>query len=293
MVMFRDDWVKFGFGMDGRPSNVFTIDYSAATPHPSLAHPLDIARDVCWRLYDEHGEMTVMLSGGVDSQAVAFAFKMAGTPVRFLRGRYNGGLNDHDIHSSDAFYDAHRIEIEDVEVDILGFHDNELLDWGKRYSCSSPHILCHMKLASIARGPVVFSGCVVSPDGIVGGLGYQTFGLERYARLSGQPVIGYFLTHDSHLHYAMGRVPAALDASLPVYERKCRIYQESGFPVMPQPEKFHGFEKVKDHYDDRVISLRDRLKHKASSSSRPYDMLFRYPLLDDIDDENIFPVYTR
>lgn len=292
--MFRNDWVKFGFGLYGSADNVFTIDYSDAQPHPTLSHPLDIAREVCWRLYDEHGPMTVLLSGGVDSQAVAFAFKMAGTPVRFLRARYNGGLNDHDIHSSDAFYEAHGIEIEDVEVDILTFHETELLDWGRRYDCASPHILCHMKLASIARGPVVFSGCVVSPDGLIGGLDYGTFGLERYGRLSGQPCVGYFLTHDPHLHYSMGLVPAALDGTIEPYERKCRIYQECGFPVMPQPVKFHGFEKVKEHYDDRVIPMKDRIRHKNASSSRPYDLLFRYPLLKDgVNPETTFPIYTR
>ncbi len=291
--MFRDDWVKFGFGMDGRAANVFTIDYSAATPHPTLTHPLDIAREVCWKLYDDLGEVTVMLSGGVDSQAVAFAYKMSGVPCRFLRGRYNGGLNDHDIHSSDAFYEEHGIEIDTVEVDILGFHEHELLDWGKRYACSSPHILCHMKLASITRGPVVFSGCVVSPDGAVGGLGYHTFGLERYGEMSGQPVVGFFLTYDPHLHYAMGLVPAALDASMPVYERKCRMYQECGFPVIPQVEKLHGFEKVKDYYDDRVIPPRDRLRFKQGQSSRPYDLLFRYPLRDGTHDENSLPIYRR
>lgn len=292
--MFRDDWVKFGYGMAGLPTNSFAIDYSAAQPHPTLTHPLDIAREVCWRLYDQLGEMTVLLSGGVDSQASAFAFKMAGVPVRFLRARYNGGLNDHDIHSSDAFYEAHAIEIEDVDVDILTFHETELLDWGKRYDCASPHLLCHMKLASIARGPVVFSGCVVSPDGHVGGLTYDTFALERYGRLSGQPCVGYFFTYDPHLHYSMGLVPAALDGSIEPYERKCRIYQECGFPVIPQEVKFHGFEKVKDHYDGHPISMKDRLRHKNASSARPYDLMFRYPLLRKGDSpESTFPIYTR
>lgn len=280
--MFKNDWVKYGFSLYGAPSNHFVIDYRGAV-HDGPETPLELAQKVAWDLHHTYGPLTIMLSGGVDSQACAYAFKTAGVPVRFVMARYNDGMNDHDIMSSESFYLTHEIEREIMEVDILAFHETELRLWAERYFCSSPHMLSHMKIASLIEGTVVFSGCLVTSDGFVGNLDYRTFGLERYDERSNQTVIGYFFSYDPALHASFSRCPSATSAAnMDNYVRKCRIYEEAGFPVHPQVSKLHGFEKIKEHYDGVKIPTRERLKHKNRGSNRPYDLMFRFALEDSV-----------
>lgn len=279
--MFKDDWVKYGFGLYGAAPNHFIIDYRGAV-HDGPQTPLELAQKVAWELHHDHGPLTVMLSGGVDSQACAYAFKTAGVPVRFVMARYNNGMNDHDILSSEEFYTAHGIEREIIDVDILSFHENELRLWAERYFCTSPHLLSHMRIAAQVGGAVVFSGCVVTSDDAVGRLDYQTFALERYRERSDQPVIGYFFSYDPALHAAFSALPSASRKATNVeaYSRKCAIYREGGFPVIPQVSKLHGFEKVKEHYDGAALPFEDRIKYKERGSKRPYDFFFRFALED-------------
>lgn len=280
--MFRDGWVKYGFGPDLEPmskSLPFVIDYRDATPHPKLTHPLKIAQEVCRQMYDSLPKpLTLMVSGGVDSQAMTYAFVTAGVPVRLVMARYQPrGINDHDIVAT--FYREHGLSLDFIEFDVLKFHEEEILDWGIRYQNNSPHIITHMKIASMLdSGTVISAGCVVNREPI-GTMSYSVFGMERYARISGQNVIGYFFNYDPHLLWAMNDLKPIQSG---IYETKCDLYRQAGFPVVPQPNKLHGFEKVKDLYDERRVDPQRRLQFVGQPSQRPYDLLFRYPLVKSV-----------
>lgn len=279
-MMFKDNWVKFGFGdrLSQNPSRTkpFIIDYSAARSHTTLTKPIDIAHEDCWTIYKTMPKpITLMVSGGVDSQAMAYAFKTSGVPdVRYVWARYNDGLNDHDFETS-SFYAEHGIDVEVMDFDVIGFHENELLEWAKTYRNNSPHILTHCRIASLLEGTVVSSGTAVTRQGM-GGMNYSVFGLERYSRLSGQPIIGFFLSFSAELCHSM----LDINTSEILYEHKCKVFREAGFPILPQSKKLHGFENLKAHYDSVQIPAKVRLRYSKNESQRPYDLLFRYPLTE-------------
>lgn len=285
MVMFRDNWLKFGFGDDLGPqaSNApFVIDYSGACPHPTLdgASIMEIAHDACRHIHKtRQGPLTLMVSGGVDSQAMAYAFKTSGVPCRYISARYNGGLNDHDIFST-TFYEDNDIPIDVIDIDLRYFHEVEMKGWANTYQNYSPHLLAHCKIASMVKeGTVISSGAIVTRQNL-SETSYSVFGLERYARISRQSVIGFFFSYCPHLVYATRDL--LVDQLDDLYSAKVEVYLRAGFPVIAQETKFHGFEKIKELYDDVEIDAKIRRRYSNRRSSRPYDLLFRYPLADAV-----------
>jgi hypothetical protein len=282
--MFRDDWMKWGFG-DGMLAHSvnepFVIDYSAAQ-HLDNRTGLEYAIEAAQHIYESMPQpLTLMVSGGVDSQAMAYAFKRSGVPFRAVSAIYNDGLNEHDLRTR-SFYRSHDIEVEELPIDIIAFHRGEMFEWAEKYQNNSPHLLSHMLIASKLPGTVVSSGCVVRRPNI-GPMNYSVFGLERYSRISGQPMIGYFFNYDPRLLrscYEVAIPPAdpTKDVTDAAYDRKVAIYRAAGFPVERQHAKLHGFERLKEHFDSTPVSVQTRLRYKEKDSSRPYDLLFRYPL---------------
>lgn len=282
--MYRNGWVKWGFGPnleDFSPRSSFQIDYRAA--QPSKFQSLDLAHQACHDIADRYQEITLMLSGGVDSQALAYAFKTSGVKTRYLSTKYTGDFNLHDIADSD-FYHDNDIPVEFNEINILDFHTDELFDWARRFSCHSPHILTHMKIASqIESGVAVGAGCCVTRDGVLGAMNYSVFGLQRYGVRSGQALIPFFFSYTPELHYSFSQTEVGRSNVYPdPYDWKCEIYRAAGYPVVAQPMKFHGFERLKEHFDSHHVDKATRLKYKDRPSSRPYDLLFRHPLETEI-----------
>lgn len=280
--MFRDDWLRFGFGDDfGPPTTAapFVIDYSAAKPHPiPQASVVEIAHDACRHIHNtRQGPLTLMVSGGVDSQAMAYAFHTSGVPCRYVMARYNNGLNDHDIFAT-SFYEDQGIPVEIIDLDLIHFHEVEMTGWANAYQNNSPHLLTHCKIASMVReGTVVSSGAIVTRQGL-SDMSYSVFGLERFARITKQSIIGFFFAYCPHLVYATRDI--LVERLNNFYEAKIEVYHRAGFPVIPQSGKLHGFERVKEMFDDHVVDAATRKRYLRRNSARPYDLLFRYPLTD-------------
>lgn len=284
--MFRDDWVKWGFGptlsQTFDPTETFVMDWSGAYPDEQHRSCLDIAIESARHIYETMPKpISLLLSGGVDSQAMAYAFKLAGVPFDAYYARYPNGLNDIELDTF-SFYRDHDIKVEIVDVDIVDFHHNELLDWAHRYQNNSPHFLSHMKIASQFPGTILMSGCAVLPYGI-GNINWSGFGLERYSRISGQPIIGFFLSYDPRLFWEFYNMQIERDVEkMTTYEYKVIAYQKGGFPVIPQVAKIHGFERFKEECDSIAVDVKTRFRYRNKDSARAYDLLFRYPLEDAI-----------
>jgi hypothetical protein len=277
--------IKYGFGesLEKFSSKLpFVIDYSAVTKHSHLTESLDITIEYC-REIASHTPLPIalMLSGGVDSQAMAYAFHRSGIKTRNVMASYPSRINIHDMDRT--FYDRNGISIEVMDVDIVDFHEREIFDWAKIYGISSPHILSHCKIASILKNYfVVSSGCIMGHPKIGGSgkMNYSVFGLTRFSEISGQKMIGYFFNQNPHLVYSTlsTDIDIEFDEAMDVYDAKCRLYHASGFPVIPQTEKTHGFEKLKNYYDSHTVPIATRLRYATEDSNRSYDLLFRYPL---------------
>jgi hypothetical protein len=273
------DWIGTGFGPDllpESPSLPFILDLRAAAPHPSETDPVKLAVLAAQRIYETSPEpLSLMVSGGIDSQAMAYAFKKSGVPFRAFFVRYEGGFNDHDFLTSD-FYREHDIPVEEISLDIVAFHRGGLIEWAHRYRNNSPHFVCHQWIASHLPGRIVSSGVIMRSTEEP--ISYSSYGLQRYSEISGQPVIGYFLFSDPHFVYETHK-PRCVELGN-LYVRKVQHYHACGFPVKPQVTKTHGFEKLKEYFDAEPVSVATRVRYKSKPSPRPYDLIFRYPLTD-------------
>jgi hypothetical protein len=280
------DWVKLGFGsefLDYHPSLPYYIDYSAA--RPSTESVLTLAKQAIQRIVAKYpAPYTLICSGGVDSQAMALAWKYSGVPFTIVTARYNGGLNDHDLEQLWQLQQREQLPVTSIDLDILNFHEKDLVEWAIKYDCASPHILTHMYICSqVTSGTVISSGNFVTQHGTFGALSYNTFGLHRYAEKSGQSVVPYFWQHDQDLMPAFEllrqlRVSTS-DQFNYSYDDKCELFHDAGLYVIPQPEKYTGFEKIKELMDTKPIGYRLKVTATTDAFFRNYDILYRNALI--------------
>lgn len=273
-------WYKYGFGKDlleYHPTKPFYLDYSSATfvdasPNVQIAMAIQ-------RIVDTYpAPYTLLCSGGIDSQSMLLAWKRSGYPFKVVSARYNYGLNDYDLEQLKDLAQREMINVEFIDVDIIEFHENNLVEWAVKYDCGSPHILSHMYIASkITEGTVISSGVPVTRESQP--MTYYIFGLERYAKLSGQPVIPHFWSHDQSLITIFENVNPVFKTD---YERKCKLYEGIGLKVIPQLASYNGFEKIKEAYDNETVSYKLRAKYSDKPSKRSYDLMFRYSLLEHL-----------
>jgi hypothetical protein len=226
----------------------------------------------------------LFVSGGIDSQAMLYAWKTSNHPFNVYTFRYNETYNIHDIKTLFLFCERENIPYTIVDFDYFKFLEEEYDGIAKKYKCSSPQISMHIKMANMFTGTNVFSGNFLLQESAV--LTHAILGIYRYSRTSeGKNTIPYFFLHTPELAYSMhGFKQDNFDKINELeklgYRRKARVYNLVGFPVMPQEQKFTGFEKFKEHYDSHTYVKDDpknRLKFGNKDSARPFDWLFRYP----------------
>lgn len=236
---------------------------------------------------------TLMLSGGVDSQAMLYAWLKSGETFRTLTFRYQG-MNDHDIITLQEFIELNDLDVslQYMDFDVMSFLNTDYPNYATKYECSSPQICTHMKCSEmIHSGTVIFSGnFVMSPRNSGPMLSYAILGMKRYAERSGRSIVPFFFLHTPQLAYSF--IPYEMTDALSGYEMKVEMYRLAGFPVIQQGDKYTGFERVKELCDGVKIPITTRLKYASKPSSRPFDLLYRYPYEQKINDPRIDYIYT-
>lgn len=226
----------------------------------------------------------LFVSGGIDSQAMLYAWKVSNHPFNVYTFRYNQTYNIHDIETLFLFCEREHIPYTIVDFDYFKFLEEEYDSIAKKYKCSSPQISMHIKMATMFTGTNIFSGNFLTTGGAV--LSHAILGIYRYSRTSeGKNTIPYFFLHTPELAYSIHCFKQYNSDQLNELERagylrKAHVYNLIGFPVIPQEQKFTGFEKFKEHYDSHTYVKEDpnnRLKFRNKPSPRPFDWLFRYP----------------
>jgi hypothetical protein len=226
----------------------------------------------------------LFVSGGIDSQAMLYAWKTSNHPFNVYTFCYNETYNIHDIKTLFLFCERESIPYTIVDFDYFKFLEEEYDGIAKKYKCSSPQISMHIKMASMFSGTNVFSGNFLATGSAV--LSHAILGIYRYSRTSeGKHTIPYFFLHTPELAYSIHcfkqyNFHQLNELERVGYLRKARVYNLVGFPVIPQEQKFTGFEKFKEHYDSHTYVKEDpnnRVKYCTKPSARPFDWLFRYP----------------
>lgn len=279
------DWVKMGWGPEMKP--VFdpdlplTLDFSNSRENDLL--PFQAAVDSVHRIAEQYPQpYTLMASGGVDSQAMIYAWLHSGIPFTVVSVRYldhNGqAFNQDDLEQLVEYSERHDFKVNYLDFNLLDFVENELEHYVNEYQCTSPQICTHMKMSEmITQGTMLFSGNNFHNTAM---LNYTIMGIHRYAVKTGRPIIPFFLIHDRELVGAWQKYNLSLDIEHldSTYEQKCFMYRVGGFDIIPQVCKQTGFEKVKDYYDQQpdLITNRDRIEFSHFPSKRIFDVRYRY-----------------
>lgn len=228
----------------------------------------------------------IMVSGGVDSQATLYAWKLFGKnfiPVSVIYDQ-NHKFNLNDLSTIIEFSKIHKIDVNFQFFDLLNFFETDYRKIANKFECSSPQISTHIAMSEKLNGTVIFSGTWLGPS--TGFYDRVQHALTLYSFT--RSCVPFFLMCHPDLAYTGFKFysrPAG-SSFQDLYNAKVNQYLAAGFPVLPQEKKLTGFELVKDYYDKHYWHLatpKMRFKYNNKTSKRTFDILLRYPL------EEIFP----
>lgn len=276
-----------GWGSDMSPTFdpdlPMIMDFSDCQPNDTL--PIHAAVNSVRAISEQYpGPYTLMVSGGVDSQAMIYAWIKSGVPFKLVSVIYHDPhgrpMNLYDLADLKAYAEYYSLEVEYKTFQLIGFLEKELPKYVETYRCTSPQICTHMKMSeTITAGTVLYSGNYYFTGPLVN---YTIMGLHRYVVATGRDIIPFFFMHDPELVGSFYRFTTVINDSImsadTTYARKCIIYTLGGFHIMPQSTKMTGFEKVKDYYDvqPNLVTPRDKLEFAKFPSKRAFDIRFRY-----------------
>lgn len=208
------------------------------------------------------------LSGGVDSQAMVQCWQEAGLKFDVAVMKFPYGLNDQDVNHAKEYCIAHNVHYYELDIDVVSFLVRESAEMGEKYRCTSPHFLTHYKLFDALRNMGYTGICCGGTAFAPGREGWgpaptaAQINFVEYSRLNDFPVAGNFLGYDPKLCWSIALLTSphsaawygeALSFANDVrYIAKIEGYRRHGFSIIPQDQKYTGFEKVKDYFTERT-----------------------------------------
>jgi hypothetical protein len=271
-----NDWIQYGWGTELNDEWKVNdaLCFKLTSPiHSSLS--LDAAILAVRQISISYpGPYTLFCSGGVDSQAMIWAWHLSGVPFTIVSVKYvsnNIWFNEHDLVTLVEFCKLHSLSIVFKNFDIISFLENDLSKVALANDCDSPQINTHIKMTDLVdRGTILFSGNVMLTSELP--LSYTLLGTHRYSLTlsDDKQIIPFFFLHDPTLATSIATLK---HVNMPT------MYCNAGYPVIPQSSHFTGFEQIKIYYDKYIDRITPMIKLKFSSkpSKRVFDLLFRYP----------------
>lgn len=223
---------------------------------------------------------TLFLSGGIDSQAMLYAWLKSGKEFNTFSGIYNFNLNAHDLENLQVISTIWNVDINFRQFNLFKFLQTEYNHYANLYRCASPHICGYMKMSEmVEQGTAIFSGNYVYNNMFID---RNNFGLYKFAKISNKNMVPFFFMETEEVAYSFDHNINDIknfSSEQEGYAHKVKIYQENGFPVIPQPVKSTGFEKIKEYYD---LNFENPYKNKLQyyltgkqQSTRIFDLLYR------------------
>lgn len=255
-----------------------TVDFTAPVRYTNTLDALEITVQSIMENYKP--PYRVMVTGGVDSQTVLLAWKWFGKDYIPTCVTYNGDYNRHDLVTLDKFATRENISVEYIDFDLFSFYESRYFELADIYKIASPHFGAHIGMTENLDGTVIFSGDRLPKKG--GAIAVPNVCL--YNASINRSMVPYFLIQTPELAYSKLHTLSKLSSEYQLiqdqYLTKVEILQREGLPVIPQDNKYTGFERVKEFYDQyhSKIPKSVKLKYASRPSKRAYDLLFRYPL---------------
>lgn len=261
-----NDHFQFGY----TETHQWTVSYGKCSREPKNFHDecLETARTINKNTSED---ITVLFSGGVDSEVAVRSFVEAGIKINVAIMRFKDGLNSHDIEYAIETCREFKITPTFYDLDLLGFWKEDYLPYAHLTRCFSPQLITTMWLIDQIPGFIVLGSgeCLLEKKHDHWYLlekeriaSWYRFFIKR--NRSGCP--GFFqYTPEIMLSYLNDPEvvkmvkDSVVDSSTKI---KLEMYQQH-FPVKTRP-KFTGFEKVQ--HEDHVI--RTKLKELYGDSDQ-------------------------
>lgn len=238
---------------------------------------------------------TLYVSGGVDSQAMLYAWHKSGVPYETFSGVYNQTLNEHDLCTLREFSAQHDLTINYHDLDVISFLEKEHDYYANEYYCGSPQVTTFMKMADLTEtGTVIFAGQYIMYQKNHGRLGIpdrNNWSLYHYGIKSNKNIVPFFFLETREIAYSFDvMLPELQKFHTPgSYGEKVKAFQYYGFPVIGQLDKLtgyteiksklNGFEILKIMYDTnppRQPTAQDKISRiEHQRSNRNFDLLYR------------------
>jgi hypothetical protein len=200
----------------------------------------------------------VALSGGVDSQAACLLLKESGVKFTAAIMEFRDGLNDQDVSSALNFCEVHSIPFVVVSFDILRFLTRDLQKYVKKYQCPSPQLSAHcafyeLLIEKYSPSTIICGGnppCI--RDGKWEFISNRSHSVwMTFAKQNSYPLIGNFLGYSLDIALPFMCVQPDMSMNLAQrYEAKVNGMHRLGLDVIPQKQKYTGFERVKKHFEE-------------------------------------------
>lgn len=282
-------WTKknhFSFGRLETDEDTFVSSCGLLERKPLVG--LAESVESCKHFYDSLGSddkknITLCLSGGIDSQCMAIAFSIAKIPFRAVFLRFKNELNAFDIKTNVDWCQQNQIIYDFIDLDIIDFFETgKYYDVAKRYFCQSPQIAAHLWMLDNIDGVPCLAGNPIAPIwrnngwffvGLPGELHSTYF---KYFSICERPGLPWFFLYSPEL-IASFLKPQCMQVFVEkkvnntsdyTYLVKCNQYASSDFLVYPRESKFTGFELVRKYYDEKY----------NNSHGQQFDLMYRKPL---------------
>lgn len=285
------DYSNLIFSFDCRSQNTF------------VERPLEAAIKTVLYIRDNYpSPYIIYLSGGIDSQAMLYAWHLSNIPFQTHTAVYNNDLNKDDYETIVQFGEKLNIKINLVPFDLFSFLDTEHEYYAKTFLTGSPQFTSFMKIVSQQKkGTAIMSGDFLRPNvdynhfinfnkpKIISYTGIpdkNAMGLLHFAIKSNLKFVPWFFLETEMLAHSFYRYPnldiakkfniskTFINSKYGNYFYKTALYQENEFPVIPQTNiqrgKYNGFEMVKTYFDEQLEMKKSKMNREELQEFEKY-----------------------
>lgn len=290
---FHDDWLDVSELLSDKTGTIdFFVNLDESFINNFDLKDLPIYRaEAAVKVYDEFGpKLALCFSGGVDSQCMIQCFIEAGIPFDVFALKFKDDLNKQDIDHAIKYCKTFNIKLNIIEIDVLRFLSRHNFEYGMKYLSASPHFNVHYKMFDILReqgyDSVVTGGNTFlfsdKKNYFLPNYNRNTMNFINYSNISGFKCQGNFLGYYPKLAWAISLLTPHVSNYIGHqsflnqderkyweqlrYLQKIRGYHRAGFKIIPQNQKYTGFELVKKHLELKT------------GDGWTFEKLYRHPL---------------
>ncbi len=229
-------------------------------------HAVEAAKLVYEQAQRSNKPLFLCMSGGADSEAMAQAFLAARVPFEVRIARYNEGLNSFDTWAAVQYCERQKLSYRFVDLDLFKhYKSRQPLRYALANGCQSPQFSVYMSLATKIGGYSVFAGNPphISKDKYTSQLRVHVPRLKEWSMQRHLDSLGggvaFFFSSTPELTYSFLQTRVVRECveqqRTMSYIDKIRVYNSSGFTILPREQKYGGFERVKMVYRMRYQKM--------------------------------------